>query len=145
MSLVQLVYYSRNAVGGDMRAKLQELRNILEVSQKNNTRDDISGALIFDKNWFLQILEGPLDKVQATYDRIAQDKRHSGAKVMKTTPISERKFADWAMGGMVRRPETQEVFLRHGISGELDPPKMQASQVVALALDLRDFEAAAAD
>ena len=56
--LHQLIYYSRNTVPGGDRAMLMNLRNIVSASQRNNTRDGITGFLIFDKTWFIQILEG---------------------------------------------------------------------------------------
>lgn len=54
----QLVYYSRNTVPGGDRAMLTNLREIVSVSQRNNSRDGVTGFLIFDKTWFIQVLEG---------------------------------------------------------------------------------------
>ncbi|WP_404385544.1 BLUF domain-containing protein [Caenispirillum salinarum] len=141
MNLHQIVYYSRNTVGGDTRTMLQSLRDIVSVSQKNNARDDITGALIFDKTWFLQVLEGDATAITRTYDRIAKDSRHGEVTLMKKGPISERRFADWSMGGTMRSPEMQEIFLNHGIAGAVDPTKLNAATVVALAQDLKAFEA----
>ena len=49
----QLVYYSRNVVLGNDRAMLTNLREIVTASQRNNSRDGITGFLIFDKTWFI--------------------------------------------------------------------------------------------
>ncbi len=139
MSLYQLVYYSENAMEGDKRAQLQNLRDILEVSQKNNQKKNVTGGLIFDQKWFLQILEGELEDVMETYNRIAHDDRHKNATVIKKEPINERRFNDWSMGGMMRTPEMQEVFLQHGISGEIDPTRLSGNDVVELAADLQTY------
>lgn len=141
MDLVQLVYVSRNTVPGDDRSLLGHLREILKVSQANNSRDGITGYLIFDKTWFVQILEGERAMVQATYDRIAKDARHERVSKLEVRPIKMRDFGQWSMGGAMRNLDQQEVFLRHGISGAMDPSRMTAQAVVALARDLEALEA----
>lgn len=133
----QLVYYSRNAIQGTDRDQLAGMREILKVSDRNNRRDGITGSLIFDKVWFLQILEGELTDVEATYRRISADARHGDVTRMSTRPILQRQFPDWGMGGLIRTPEVQEIFLSHGIGGAIDPMKLSAASVVDLALDLK--------
>jgi hypothetical protein len=136
----QLIYYSRNSVFGGDRAMLTNMRDILAVSQHNNGRDGITGFLIFDKIWFVQILEGARSKVQETYNRIAGDPRHTGATIMNVRDVEARLFPNWTMGGAMRTPEMQEVYLHHGIGSDMDPQRLKSSQIIALALDLQAFE-----
>jgi hypothetical protein len=133
----QLVYYSRNVIQGTDRDQLAGMREILKVSDRNNRRDGITGSLIFDKVWFLQILEGELTDVEETYRRISRDARHGDVTRMSTRPILQRQFPDWGMGGLIRTLEVQEIFLSHGIGGAIDPKKLSAGDVVDLALDLK--------
>ncbi len=140
MSLHQLVYYSRNTVGGDDRALLAQLRNIVSVSQRNNQRDGVTGYLIFDKTWFLQILEGEQGTVIGTYRRIEKDARHGTVTLMQTRPIAARQFPNWTMGGSMRSLEVQEIYLRHGIGGAIDPTKLKGAAVLDLALELQAHE-----
>jgi hypothetical protein len=142
MDLVQLVYFSRNTVAGDDRAHLQQLRDILKVSQANNQRDGLTGFLIFDKTWFVQILEGDRKAVTSAYDRIAKDVRHGRVQTLDVRMIQRRDFGQWTMGGAMRSLDQQEVFLRHGIGGAMDPTRMTAQAVVALARDLDALETA---
>ncbi len=142
MRLHQLVYYSRNTVAGDDRALLHSLREIISVSQKNNSRDGITGYLIFDKTWFLQILEGDRDVIFSTYKRIQGDPRHGGVVLVQTGEIRQRQFPAWTMGGSMRSPEKQEIYLRHGIGSQIEPGKLKGSTIVSLALDLQAYEAA---
>ncbi|AWN46950.1 blue light sensor protein [Methylobacterium terrae] len=137
----QLVYYSRNTVPGGDRAMLTNMREILTVSQRNNSRDGVTGFLIFDKTWFVQILEGERVRVTGTYDRIARDPRHIGAAVIDVRDVPARLFPNWTMGGAMRTPEVQEVYLQHGFGGPLDPVRLKSGQIVDLALDLQAFEA----
>ena len=58
MSITQLVYYSRNRVDTTERPLLAQLREILGVAQRKNRLQDVTGFLLFDKSWFIQVLEG---------------------------------------------------------------------------------------
>ncbi|WP_342154616.1 BLUF domain-containing protein [Methylorubrum sp. SB2] len=136
----QLVYYSRNTVSGGDRAMLTNMREILSVSQRNNSRDGITGFLIFDKTWFVQILEGERARVTETYNRIARDTRHSTATILNVRDVPGRLFPNWTMGGAMRTPEVQEVYLQHGFGGALQPSRLKSDQVIGLALDLQAFE-----
>lgn len=102
--------------------------------------DGVTGFLIFDKTWFVQILEGERARVTGTYDRIARDPRHADATVIDVRDVPERLFPNWTMGGAMRTPEVQEVYLQHGFGGPLDPVRLKSGQVVDLALDLQAFE-----
>ena len=134
----QLIYCSR-FVASEQGA-MSMVRNILEVSEVNNGRDGITGFLIFDKTNFLQVLEGDASAVERTYARICRDKRHDSVVVINRRDVDARAFEDWAMGGYVRTPETQHIYARHGIEGTVEPQKLDANQVIALALDLLTFE-----
>ncbi|KMO35074.1 blue light sensor protein [Methylobacterium variabile] len=136
----QLVYYSRNTVSGGDRAMLTNMREILSVSQRNNSRDGITGFLIFDKTWFVQVLEGERAKVMETYNRIGWDNRHSAATIINVRDVQGRLFPNWTMGGAMRTPEVQEVYLQHGFGGPLEPSRLKSEQIIGLALDLQEFE-----
>lgn len=136
----QLVYYSRNTVSGSDRDMITNMREILSASQRNNSRDGITGFLIFDKTWFIQILEGERARVTETYNRIARDTRHSAATILNVRDVPSRLFPNWTMGGAMRTPEVQEVYLQHGFGGALQPSRLKSDQVIRLALDLQAFE-----
>lgn len=138
----QLIYYSRNTVPGGDRAMLTNLRDIVSASQRNNSRDGVTGFLIFDKTWFIQILEGNLAQVSETYNRIARDPRHMNATVTDARNVSARSFPNWTMGGAMRTPEVEEVYLQHGIGSTIDPIRLKGGQIIALALDLQAFDQA---
>ncbi len=92
MSLVQLIYASQ-PFGYDSTG----LYNILSVSRSLNERDGLTGALLCRADVYLQLLEGPPDKVEATFARIRKDDRHLDAQILLSGPIDTRLFPDWAM------------------------------------------------
>lgn len=143
MSLSQIIYYSRNRqAASGQRAQLELLRAILSASQRNNARDGITGFLLFDRSWFFQILEGERASIIKTYERIQHDPRHTDVTLMALRDTRARSFPAWSMGGAIRSVDQSEIYLRHGISGTLDPTKVTAPTVLALAMDLQDFERA---
>ncbi|CTQ48539.1 Blue light-and temperature-regulated antirepressor YcgF [Jannaschia donghaensis] len=73
------------------------LDGILRDARRFNERDGITGALVCRHDVYLQMLEGPADKVDETYMRIEQDDRHANMTRILRRDASERLFGDWAM------------------------------------------------
>jgi len=93
MKLVQLIYLSE-LVGRDETS----LGPILSASVRRNTADDITGMLLYSQGTFLQVLEGEEAAVQATYQRIVQDRRHHNTVLLSNETITQRQFDGWRMG-----------------------------------------------
>lgn len=92
MSLIQLVYASK-PFGFDSPT----LNGILSDARRLNPENDVTGALICRADLYLQLLEGPKEAVEATYERITQDDRHVEVQRLVSKPIDQRLFANWAM------------------------------------------------
>jgi hypothetical protein len=141
MPITQLTYLSRNGLTGEAAALSDQLGEILAVSRRNNRRDGITGYLVSDGTWFLQILEGDHEKVMAALVRIRFDPRQSDVTVINTREIRTRSFPQWSMGASVKTPAIRAIFRRHGLD-RLDPAAVTAPSVLALAMDLQDYERA---
>jgi hypothetical protein len=76
----------------------EDLLDLLRVSRENNTRDDLTGLLLYKDRRFMQILEGSQTAVCATYGRIARDPRHYDPAILLEGETAARDFADWSMG-----------------------------------------------
>lgn len=75
------------------------LSDILDISQRNNARDEITGVLMYHDKLFFQVLEGEQCAVEdCYYKRIFHDPRHSGMSLIWCNPVESRAFSDWAMG-----------------------------------------------
>lgn len=140
--LHQLLYFSKSTIKGGDREMLAQLRDIVSSAQRNNACAGITGFLLFDKVWFVQVLEGERANVSDIYGRIAIDRRHSGLHIVNVRDIAQRSFPNWTMGSALRTPDVQEVYLRHGIGGHLDPARIPSTTILDLALDLQAFEEA---
>jgi hypothetical protein len=75
-----------------------ELQDLLLIARHNNDRDAITGMLLYEDGTFLQVLEGENEVVEATYHRIAADKRHHKIMVIARFEVDHRSFHDWEMG-----------------------------------------------
>jgi hypothetical protein len=92
MQLLQLIYASR-PFGFDAFA----LDTILITSRHNNSRNQITGALVCRDDLYLQLLEGPDDAVRSTYDKILRDDRHLEISLISEAHVTERLFPNWDM------------------------------------------------
>lgn len=134
--LTRLIYHSENHLGQDKGKMIADLNAIMDSANRNNEKNNITGALIFDTLWFVQILEGQREQVSETLRRIVPDPRHDSLTIMDARPISERQFGNWWMGLGVLRSDNAALYARYGLGTKLDPRKITGEQAVALATDL---------
>jgi hypothetical protein len=76
----------------------KELTDTLEVSNINNSLNNITGLLLYSEGNFIQLLEGEEQDVKITFNRINQDQRHKGITIIASGTIEYRNFPEWAMG-----------------------------------------------
>lgn len=93
-TLRQMFYLSRAAT----TLTDVEIRQIVQTSQRNNRRKDITGCLLYSGKHFAQVLEGDAAALDELVARIAKDSRHSGFVVVIDRDVSVRRFPDWSMG-----------------------------------------------
>ena len=94
MRLERIVYCSGSTVPTD---NLLVISEILAVSDRNNRRDGLTGALAINEGWFLQVLEGPTGPLDGLVSRLQADTRHRDFTVLQRREITSRLFGDWTM------------------------------------------------
>ncbi len=94
MSLLSLVYVS----SATTLLSPEQLRSILETSRRNNTRDGISGMLLYKDGNIMQAIEGEADILHHLHAKILRDPRHHSLITLLERPVAERQFPDWSMG-----------------------------------------------
>lgn len=103
-----------------------DLDALLAKSRANNVRDGISGMLLYRDGDFLQLLEGPEDKVRAAFERIGRDNRHGRVMVLDESTIEAPAFGDWSMGfRRLKRGDVPEGFVDF-FDRRFDPSELQA-------------------
>lgn len=126
--LVRLLYAS-TAVDD---VSQEELITILSQSKAHNPANGITGALCSSGRLFLQVLEGGRMQVNALYNQIVADARHTDVVILSYEEISERRFADWSMGLANLERVNAAVLLEHSGSATLDPYGVSGKASMAL-------------
>ncbi len=75
-----------------------DLVDLLAVARTRNDAVGLSGMLLYSSQSFLQVLEGERGALDATYERIKADSRHSNLRLLADVPVTNRLFAGWSMG-----------------------------------------------
>lgn len=96
--LWRLLYRSTCCIDGF--SMTSDMTKLLTVSARNNLRDRITGLLVYHDGLFVQVLEGPRDKVLSCYDRITSDNRHRDLEVLIDEGVNRRLFPRWDLGFM---------------------------------------------
>ena len=129
--LHRLVYYSKNLMPGDADEIVAGIDEILSTSRTNNAKAGVTGALLFNSGCFAQVLEGPLEAVSETFERIQCDPRHSDVLVLEFAPARERSFSNWSMAFIGQSERDQQRFGEVSTKSEFDPSHLTAEQIFA--------------
>ncbi|AWB25888.1 blue light sensor protein [Methylobacterium currus] len=130
--LYRLVYASKNLLQGTEHDIATEIHQILEVSQRNNMKIGVTGALMFNAGSFAQVLEGPRNGVEATFERIQRDLRHSDVTVLQCVPVESRGFANWSMAFVGHSSRGRTQFSSLAAESGFDPSRMSGDGVFAM-------------
>lgn len=101
-----------------------DVEALVRQAEANNARDEITGFLLFNGRNFMQLFEGPDDRVVELLDKLLADERHSGLVVLQDSVEHDRACPDWRMrrlallhGNGTRRAD-MEATLPSAIDGE---------------------------
>jgi hypothetical protein len=90
--LVQLIYVSVPVIDV-AEATSQFIIN----AQHNNKLENISGMLISNKNFYVQMIEGDRTAINTLFQKICQDPRHTKPTIVRYCEVRAREFEDWSM------------------------------------------------
>ena len=126
--LVRLIYASTATEGVGMT----EFKGILQQSQANNHRRDLTGVLAFNSKVFLQALEGSREQINELYSRLTRDTRHHTVAVLDYAEIEERDWSQWSMGFAAQSADNRALFLKYSGQSVFNPYAMRGSAVKKL-------------
>ncbi len=70
---------------------------IIKTARSLNPEFNITGCIIYHRNIFFQIIEGPKKDILTLFDNIKNDERHKDIKVMWKGYKIRREFKNWAL------------------------------------------------
>lgn len=103
--IYRILYSSKNTLQGSPEQQATEVQKILSSSRENNSVVGITGALLYSHGCFAQVLEGSLEPVETTFERIQRDLRHADVTVLECGYVSDRDFPEWSMAYASLAPE----------------------------------------
>jgi hypothetical protein len=130
-TLTRLIYASR-WTDPDSPEIDSMIQDIIDRSVQNNGTVEVTGLLLFRQGWFLQVLEGELDEVDETFDRIRRDRRHIDVRLVSDEPADRRAFADWNMVATPLESLTPSTLDDLGLAGEFDPAALTPDKALSL-------------
>ena len=92
--MIDYIIYTSQATD---RFQPSDLAKILLVARQNNQMFGICGALLYQDDRFLQILEGEREAIDMLLDSIKQDPRHHDLAIINQGQKAGPQFTEWAM------------------------------------------------
>ena len=135
MQLLRLVYFSTNTVAGS-GAVAANLKQILKSSIRNNLAAGITGGLLFNRNYFVQVLEGERSDLLRVFTRISVDPRHEDVVLVEQRPVNSRIFGAWSMGFAGRTKLFDQMVVRFCPLEKFDPRAMTSDQLTDFTLEM---------
>ena len=129
MTIHRLVYHSSNRIRGTDAAVEGEIEAILAASRRNNDLVGVTGALMFNSGFFVQVLEGDQRAVEATFERIQQDERHGDVTLLEFVPAAIRAFGNWSMAFVGARAAETERYGSIAERSGFDPRALSGNQL----------------
>ena len=91
--LHQIIYVSK-ATQAFTDLQVAEMANRFAM---NNAKLELSGVLLYESGYFLQLLEGEKFNLYHAFKTIRDDDRHSQIEIISDGEIAERMFFKWNM------------------------------------------------
>ena len=96
MPLSRLIYFSQTiALNRDIAER--HIEQILEVSRSKNEESGITGILLSDARYYLQLLEGRRGPLNEAYARILKSDLHTDVTLLDFRAIEKRAFDGFKM------------------------------------------------
>ena len=112
-----------------------KIKDILSVSHRFNKKNDITGALIYEKGYFMQCLEGTESEVEDLYKKIIIDNRHDHIELISKETIQERNFHDWNIS-LMNDNAYRILDNKYSNNGIFDPYTLRPEQIIMMLEEL---------
>jgi hypothetical protein len=137
MGIRCLLYVSESCLSWPEDA--HQVDEIVMVARGRNEQLSLTGALIYTRTHFAQVLEGDRPAIDAVMASIRDDPRHRNMRVVTDEPLKARFFPNWTMAysGPSFYVDRQ---IRPLLNDATDPDRSRRAAAGLLAL-MREFAA----
>lgn len=133
--LVSMTYASR--ANPDVSAK--DFNEILQQAQQNNAVNGITGMLTFNKDYFLQTIEGPRAQINRLLYSLIADQRHHDLQLIETRELKHREWSQWSMNYASPTEANAAVYLKYSTTVNFNPYLLSAESAHDLMRELSDL------
>lgn len=132
----RLCYFSTNLIPRATDPRATGLRNLVMVAGSNNRSLGITGGLIFNGNYFAQVLEGDRSQVSGLFGKISRDPRHTSVVLVDARDVETRSFERWSMGFADVMAASDDLNIKYGCPDGFEPNAMSAASFCSYLLDM---------
>lgn len=132
-NLVRIIYVSRSTFvsASSARGIDPSVARILAKSRANNRNNGLVGVLYFGDGCFFQCLEGEESAVDALYQKLLADKRHTDLKLISRETIKQSSFDAWSMKYVPSEKNVWNVLREEGLN-TFDPYRLSSAGIKKL-------------
>ena len=130
--MYRVVYCSRNLIADSSLQHHTEIDQILQTARVNNSRKNVTGALLYNAGFFAQVLEGPRACVEEIFEKIQRDDRHGDVTVLEGGDLATRDFPDWSMAHVEPATAAQSPVISETLDQAMRDPDAAGHDVLML-------------
>ncbi len=120
--LMSMTYASR----ANPNVSAKDFNEILKQAQINNAANGITGMLTFNKDYFLQTVEGPRAQINRLLHGLIADERHYDLQVIETRELTHREWSQWSMNYASPTEKNAAVYLKYSTTIDFNPYLLSA-------------------
>lgn len=120
--LVSMTYASR----ANPNVSAEDFNEILQQAQENNAANGITGMLTFNKDYFLQTIEGPRAQINRLLYGLIADERHYDLQIIETRELKHREWSKWSMNYASPTEANAAVYLKYSTTIGFNPYLLSA-------------------
>ena len=130
--LISLTYASR----ANADVSPEDFQTILEQAQENNRQNAVTGMLTFNREYFLQTIEGPRSQINQLLAKLIDDPRHHDLQVIESKEIKAREWAQWSMNYASPTESNRATYLKYSTTVDFNPYLLNVDSARLLLRDL---------
>ena len=128
----RLLYRSEPALAGSAEDAKCQVAGIVQDAGARNMKVGLTGALLFYRGLFVQVLEGPVAALEPTFERICCDLRHRNLEVLELVPVDTRAFGNWSMAMVTPGGQLRSIKDLAAHAALLDAPERSPAGLIGL-------------
>lgn len=130
--LVSMTYASRS----NPNVSAKDFNEILQQAKENNTANGITGMLTFNKDYFLQTIEGPRAQINRLLYSLIADQRHYDVQLIETRELKQREWSKWSMNYASPTEANAAIYLKYSTTVDFNPYLLNADSARELMSEL---------